>query len=66
MYSKIKIFCKKHNISVNELENELGFSRGSICKWGVNTPSVKKVKMLADFFGVAITEFLESEVEEDE
>ena len=43
MYSKIKKLCKKHGISIVGLEERLGFSRGSICKWDVNVPSVTKV-----------------------
>lgn len=57
MYSKVKELCKKHNISVSELENKLGFSRGSICKWSIHTPGINKVKAVADFFGVALSYF---------
>lgn len=67
MYSKVKELCKKHNISVSELENKLGFSRGSICKWDVNIPSINKVKAVADYFGASIDELLngsKSEVNE--
>lgn len=59
MYSKIKALCKKHNISVSELESKLEFSRGSICKWDVNTPSITKVKAVADYFDVTIDELME-------
>lgn len=58
MYSKVKELCKKHGISVSELENKLKFSRGSICKWDVNIPSVSKVKTVADYFQVSIDELL--------
>lgn len=64
MYSKIKVLCKKHNISVSELESKLEFSRGSICKWDVNVPSISKVKAVADYFDVTVDELLkESEGE---
>lgn len=58
MYSKIKELCKKHNISVSELESKLEFSRGSICKWDVNTPSITKVKTVSDYFGISIDELM--------
>lgn len=58
MYSKIKKLCKKHGISIVELEERLGFSRGSICKWDVNVPSVTKVKAVADFFNLTIDKLL--------
>ena len=54
MYSKIKELCRLNNISVNQLETELEFSRGSIYKWDVNIPSIEKVKTVADYFGVTI------------
>ena len=54
MYSKIKELCRSNNISVNQLETELEFSRGSIYKWDVNIPSIEKVKTVADYFGVTI------------
>lgn len=54
MYSKVKELCKKHNISVSELESKLEFSRGSLCKWDVNIPSITKVKAVADFFHVTV------------
>ena len=58
MYSIIKELCKKYNISVSELESKLEFSRGSICKWDVNTPSITKVKAVADYFGISIDELM--------
>lgn len=58
MYSKIKVLCKKNNISVSELESKLEFSRGSICKWDVNVPSISKVKAVADYFDVTVDELL--------
>ena len=54
MYSKVKELCRLNNISVNQLETELEFSRGSIYKWDVNIPIIEKVKTVADYFGVTI------------
>lgn len=59
MYSKIKELCKKHNVSVTELESKLDFSRGSLCKWDVNAPSITKVKAVADYFGTSVDELCE-------
>lgn len=58
MYSKVKKLCKEHNISVSKLEGELKFSRGSICKWNTNTPSIDKVKAVADYFHISVDELL--------
>lgn len=58
MYSRVKELCESNGITVTELEVKLGFSRGSLCKWGTNTPSITKVKLVADFFGVTVDEFM--------
>lgn len=63
LYKNVKTICANRNISVRMLENSLGFPRSSICKWDTNTPSVDKVKKVADYFGVSIEYFLSEEKE---
>ena len=65
MYSKIKELCKMNNISISELESELEFSRGSLCKWNVNVPSITKVKAVADYFHVTVDELLKGDEENE-
>ena len=54
-----------NNISVSELESELEFSRGSLCKWNVNVPSITKVKAVADYFHVTVDELLKGDEENE-
>lgn len=54
MYDRIKLLCKKHGISVNKLEQELGIARGSLCKMNTNKPSLDRAKKIADYFGVTV------------
>ena len=65
VYSKIKELCKRNNISISELESELEFSRGSLCKWNVNVPSITKVKAVADYFHVTVDELLKGDEENE-
>lgn len=58
VYARVKQLCESNGITVTELEVKLGFSRGSLCKWNTNTPSITKVKLVADYFGVTIDEFM--------
>ena len=58
LYCNIQMKCLKAGISVNRLESELGFPRGSICKWDRNIPSIAKVKAVADRLEVTIDELL--------
>lgn len=57
VYKRIKGLCKEKNISVNKLEEKLGFAKGSLCKIDINKPSADKINKLAKFFGVT-SEFL--------
>ena len=54
MYDKIKELCKEKHISVNALEQELGFAKGSLCKIDKNKPSSEKLQKLANFFEVQL------------
>ena len=64
IYDRIVSLCKNRNISIGRLEKELGFSNASINKWKESDPGVWKVKKLADYFGVSIEYFLETEENE--
>lgn len=41
------------------LERKLKFGRGTISKWKESTPTVDKLKKVADYFGVSIEYFVE-------
>ena len=56
---KILKLAEKNSISVSCLEKTLGFGNGTIKKWGESSPSVNKLKKVADYFGVSIEYFLE-------
>ena len=58
LYDAIKKKCKKKNIAIYKLEESLGLSRGSVCKWENNTPAVTKVKAVADYLGCTVDELL--------
>lgn len=59
LYENIKKLCKEKSITIIQLEEELNFSRSSICKWNYNLPSIVKVKAVADYFGVTIDKLLQ-------
>lgn len=52
IYDNIRTICEKKNISIKQVERELGFSNSSICKWNECEPSVWKVQKVADYLGV--------------
>lgn len=49
--------CEKHNITLAELERQIGVSRGSLAKMKTSTPKADRVQKIADYFGVS-TEYL--------
>lgn len=58
MYQRIKELCKQNKISVNKLEQDLGFSKGYVCKLNVSSPSVENAKKIADYLKVDINALL--------
>lgn len=46
MKERIKELCKVRKISMNMLEQELGFGKGYLSKLGQSTPNTSKIKKL--------------------
>lgn len=63
---KIEILCKEKNISIRAVEMASNLSNGSIGKWNEADPGARKLKAVADYFGVSIDFFLTDEKEGDE
>ena len=43
IYDNVKAACKENGITVNALEEKLGFARSSIYKWNKHNPSAEKI-----------------------
>lgn len=54
MVDKIRHLCKEQGKSLFSLEKECGLGNGTINKWDRNSPSVDKVKTVADALGVPV------------
>lgn len=57
LLDKIKQLCREKKITLAELERKLSFSNGSMSRWNERTPSVDRVKKVADYFDVS-TDYL--------
>lgn len=54
LYTRIKELCENRGISMTKLSEDLGIAASLIRKWKTTTsPSVDKVKMIAEYFGVS-------------
>lgn len=66
IYIRIKEMCEKKHISIYRLEKDLKFPASTIIKWKTSSPTVEKIKAVADYFGVNIEYFLKTEEEKGE
>lgn len=58
MLEKISKLCSERGITITALERELNFGNSTIAKWREVSPSVSKLKKVADYFGVSVDYFL--------
>lgn len=61
--NKIKTLCNENKISIAELERKLGFGNGSIRRWSTSNPSINNLNKVAEYFGLSIQYFVDSEVQ---
>ena len=66
MKERIKALCKLHGISMNKLEDVLGFGKGYISKLGNSTPNTAKIKLIADYFNVSVDYLMTGEESAEE
>ncbi|CAM2749482.1 helix-turn-helix domain-containing protein [Fructilactobacillus fructivorans] len=53
IYQRVKELAKNKNISIRELEHQLGFSNGTLQKWD-KTANSQKLKKVANYFNVSV------------
>lgn len=54
MVERIRELCKMNGISMRKLESTLGIGNGTIKDWDASSPSLVRVKKVADYFGITI------------
>ncbi len=59
IYERVRELCEKKKISIYRLEKDLKFPASTIVKWKESSPTVAKLKVVADYFDVSIEYFLE-------
>lgn len=65
LYNNIKYLTDKSGITIKELEERIGFSNGQIGKWKQTSPSIYKVKAVADYFNVTLDSLVSNKVYTD-
>ena len=56
-YEKIKELAENQGISLNKLEEKLGYSRNTIYNMRISTPNSERIAEIADYFNVS-TDYL--------
>lgn len=64
MKERIKGLCKDKGISLNKLEEILGFGKGYLSKLNNSSPNVSNIKKIADYFGVSLDWIMNGDDEE--
>lgn len=57
LFEKIKELCQKRGISINSLEETLGYSRNTIYSMKSKKPNAERLQEIADYFHVS-TDYL--------
>ena len=58
IYTNISNLCRDNGISIAKLERELGFGNSTVRGWANSSPTVEKLKAVADYFGVTVDDLL--------
>lgn len=58
IYDKVKEICKEKNISISSVEKKAGLGNGAITKWNNSSPTVDKLKAVADVLEIDVSIFL--------
>lgn len=61
MYKKFQKLLEEKNVTAYEVAKQTGIAQTTLSAWknGEYTPKVDKLKLIAEYFGVSISYFLE-------
>lgn len=63
MVDTIKRLCKEKKTTIAAIERACGFGNGSIRKWDSASPAYERIKTVADFLGVSVSEITSEQKE---
>lgn len=67
-YEKFAMLCMERNVTPADVSRGTGIATATLTNWkkGKYTPKIDKLQKIADYFGVSITYFTGSDVENSE
>ncbi len=63
--SRVRTLCDENGISISRLERETGLGNATIRGWATSSPTVDKLKLVADYFGVSVDDLLNPDKTQD-
>ena len=66
IYSNIVTLCKERGISIARLERESGLGNATIRGWASASPTVDRLKRVADYLGVSVDQLVSENLEKQE
>ena len=61
IFANIAALCKARGISIARLERETGLGNATIRGWESSSPTVEKLKIVADYFGKTVDEMMSNQ-----
>ncbi|WP_425756166.1 helix-turn-helix domain-containing protein [Ihubacter sp. rT4E-8] len=58
LVEKIRTLANQRNMSLPQLEIELGLGNGTISRWRTSSPNTDKLRKIADYFDVSMDDLL--------
>ena len=59
IFENICKLCEQRSISIAKLEKEVGLGNATIRRWNESSPTVDKVMLVANYFGISVSELIE-------
>lgn len=59
LVEKIRALARQRDLSLPQLEQELGLGNGTISRWRNSSPNTEKLQKIADYFNVSMDYLLE-------
>lgn len=63
LVDKIRTLAKQMDMSLPQLEVELGLGNGTISRWKTSSPNTDKLQKIADYFNVSMDYLLDRETQ---
>lgn len=61
IYKNILSLCRERGLSISRLEREAGLGNATVRGWETSSPTVEKLKLVADYFGVTVDDLLKED-----